>query len=154
LKNKWLKAILFSAIGIILIVWVFRTLEAEFTTISIQRLKEAGLLLSQSVPSRSYDQWVSATRQQYPDILPFISEGNAEFGEEVRAVISSAADQAFFDWAQSLPFYDYGLESTYYEEVYFYPTTDRMGRTPGLSFLYTDYTGGVRLCQRYVDSPT
>ncbi len=121
MKNKWLKAILFSAIGIILIVWVFRTLETEFTTISIQRLKEAGLLLSQSVPSRSYDQWVSATRQQYPDILPFISEGNAEFGEEVRPVISSAADQAFFDWAQSLPFYDYGLESTYYEEVYFYP---------------------------------
>lgn len=121
MKVKWVKAILFCVLGIILIVWVFRTLETEFTNISIQRLKEAGLLLSQSVPSRSYGQWISSTREQYPDILPFISEGNAEFGEKVRPVISSKEDQAFFDWAQSLPFYAYGLESTYYEEVYFYP---------------------------------
>jgi len=135
LKAKWVKAILFSVIGIILIVWVFRTLETEFTSISIQRLKEAGLLLSQSVPPRPYDHWASATRQQYPDILPFISEGNSEFGEEVRPVFLSKEDQAFFDWARSLSFYAYGLESTYYEEVYFYPKrVEWEGRPVYISF--------------------
>jgi iron(III) transport system permease protein len=113
--------LVFGVIGIILIIWVFRTLETEFTSLSIQRLKEVGFLVSKSVPEEDYETWISSIRSQYPDILPYIIIGNTTFGEETQPVILNEQDRLFFDWVRSLSFYEYGLESTYYEEVYFYP---------------------------------
>jgi len=119
-KAKILKLIVTVGLFAVLIFWVFNSIEKEFVDAGKKRIIEISNLISSSIPKANIKNWLQDMNAKYPDVQVVYIKGLEEYGETPEYFYQSAESADLFLKLKTMDFFDYGIESTVYEEAYFH----------------------------------
>lgn len=127
MKAKILKLILTVGLFAVLIFWVFNSIEREFVDAAKERILEISNLISSSIPEDDIQSWLEEIDANYPDIQAIYIKGLEEYGEIPEYFYQNPESADLFAKLKTMDFFDYGIESTVYEEIYFHENILKLG---------------------------
>ncbi|ACR80664.1 MULTISPECIES: iron ABC transporter permease [Kosmotoga] len=127
MKAKILKLIVTVGLFAVLIFWVFNSIEREFVDAAKERILEISNLISSSIPEDDIQSWLEEIDANYPDIQAIYIKGLEEYGEIPEYFYQNPESADLFAKLKTMDFFDYGIESTVYEEIYFHENILKLG---------------------------
>ncbi|OAA26331.1 ABC transporter permease [Kosmotoga arenicorallina S304] len=120
MRAKILKLVVTVSLFAVLIFWVFNSIEKEFVNAAKERIIEISSLISSSIPEKNIQDWLEDMNIKYPDVQVIYIKGLEEYGEIPKYFYQSPKSADLFSKLKTMDFFDYGIESTVYEETYFH----------------------------------